>query len=578
METMRVNTPRRRTGNRRLGRLVLLAGIAAVAAGAFIGWQRWFMPNNERVEPVFNHANPLIHRDIVLDSGALVDGESIKLPLEAVTELLGSQEPIRYEEETESIILTTEDKVVHLRTDGLTATVNQKPFDLSFAAEKKDGELYLPLAPLEQLFGVQAEHHADTSIVTIRMPGDSVQRAAAAREEAMIRTEPTIKAPIVASIMSGEDVRIWGEQANWYRVEGPAGIIGYMAKTDAVLTDIETVPEPSREQPFIAWKVYGQKINLTWEAVYSRNPDVTKIGELPGVNVVSPTWFELQDPSGRIRSQADTGYVSWAHKNGFQVWALFSNSFDPDLTTAALSNYESRLNMIKQLLTLAQMYKLQGINIDFENVYTKDKDNLVQFVREMTPLLHEQGLVVSIDVTPKSSSEMWSAFLDRKALGQTVDYMMVMTYDEHWASSPKSGSVASLPWVERSVVRILEEDGVPPQKLVLGVPLYTRIWTETKGDDGKVKVTSKAVGMEAVEKLLKEKKLEPDFHSETGQNYVEYSEEGVLQRIWLEDETSIEARLQLVKKYDLAGIATWQRAFHKPSIWDLMDEVLHKRP
>lgn len=102
-----------------------------------------------------------------------------------------------------------------------------------------------------------------------------------------------------------------------------------------------------------------------------------------------------------------------------------------------LAKADTRFSMIQQPLAFAQTYHLQGINIDFENVRTTDKANLVQFVRELTPALHEQGLVVSIDVTPKSNSELWSLFLDRSALGRTVDYMMVMAYDEHWASSRK---------------------------------------------------------------------------------------------------------------------------------------------
>src|SRR5690606_5022120 len=155
-----------------------------------------------------------------------------------------------------------------------------------------------------------------------------------------------------------------------------------------------------------------------------------------------------------------------------------------------LATYETRLNMIKQLLSYAQIYKLQGINIDFENVHTKDKENLVQFVREFTPLAHEQGLVVSIDVTPKSNSEMWSAFLDRRALGQFVDYMMMMSDNGAWASSEKSGAVVSLPCVVVLMTRIREEDDVPARKLVLGIPLYTRVWTETKAEDGSVKVSS----------------------------------------------------------------------------------------
>ncbi|MCK9907282.1 glycosyl hydrolase family 18 protein, partial [Frankia sp. Cpl3] len=82
------------------------------------------------------------------------------------------------------------------------------------------------------------------------------------------------------------------------------------------------------------------------------------------------------------------------------------------------------------------------------------------------------------DVTIKSSSDRWSRFYDRAALAKVVDYMMVMTYDEYWASSPVAGSVASLPWVEKGLQGVLEE--VPNEKLILGVPFYTRLWKEVK--------------------------------------------------------------------------------------------------
>lgn len=259
------------------------------------------------------------------------------------------------------------------------------------------------------------------------------------------------------------------------------------------------------------------------------------------------------------------------------MWALFSNAFDPDLTTKVLSSAETRFTMIRQLLAYAEMYKLQGINIDFENVRTSDKQNFVQFVRELSPMLHEAGLIVSIDVTPKSSSEMWSLFLDREALIDSVDYMMLMAYDEHWASSPKAGSVASLPWVEASIKRLLDEDGVDPAKLVLSMPLYTRIWSESKGEDGSVDVSSKAVGMDRIREIMRDRKLTPVFDEAAGQNYIEYAEkEGVRNRIWIEDERSIEARVELVHKYGLAGVATWARSFQTDSIWGVIHESLSR--
>jgi spore germination protein YaaH len=350
-----------------------------------------------------------------------------------------------------------------------------------------------------------------------------------------------------------------------------------VSKSDVVLDHEESIPELEATAPFTPWKPIGGKLNITWEQVTKKNPDTSKIADLPGVNVISPTWFSLADGDGNVSNIADPAYVKWAQSRNYQIWALFSNGFEPKRTSEALSTYDRRMNTIKQLIGFAQIYKLNGFNIDFENVYTKDKENLVQFVREMTPLLHEQGLVVSIDVTPKSSSEMWSVFYDRPALAKVVDYMMLMAYDEHWASSPEAGSVASLPWVEKSLTRLLEEDHIAPSKLVLGVPFYTRLWTE-EVQDGKTTVTSKALGMESAQAILKEKKLTPAYNAETGQNYVEYKEGTKLMRIWLEDETSVKARFELVKKYNLAGVASWRRGFETPDIWTTIVSSLEKRP
>jgi spore germination protein YaaH len=559
--------------------LLIVLLLLSAAAGAAVAWWERMQPNRDTIVPDYGAAHPVFYAGERLDGEARVRDANVLLPLAMIRAVLGEEVPIRYEADSESVILTTSDKVVRLKTEALTAEMNGEPFELTVAAEAEGDTVYLPLAPVSTLYGLAAEVAEETGIVTLFRPGQVVRMAAAtAVEGAAVRSEPTIKAPIIETVAAGGEVRVWGEEDGWYRVQTGSGHVGYAAESDFTLADAGIIPEPSREEPFLPWPADGRKINLTWEAVYQVPADPAKIGPMPGVNVVSPTWFELIDGNGAIRSKADPSYVAWAHKRGYQVWALWSNSFDPDLTTAALATYASRLNMIRQLLVYAETYNLQGINIDFENVYTKDKENLVQFVREFVPLAHEQGLVVSIDVTPKSDSEMWSVFLDRKALGEVVDYMIVMTYDEHWASSPVAGSVSSLPWVERSVRRILEEDGVPPSKLVLGIPLYTRVWTEKKKKDGSVEVSSRALGMEAVEKLILDRKLKPVYDEKTGQNYVEYESAEGRHRIWIEDETSIKARAELARKYRLAGVATWQRGFQKPEIWQVLHDTLEARP
>lgn len=577
MEMNYSRSPRkkRRSG---LGILLVLFAAGAILSFGWFGYMK-YVPSNEKQSPQYTVENPIILRGIESSYGALVENEQVKLPLPLLEELLGEDKPIHYEAKSGTIVMTTANKVLRLKTDALTGLMNEKSYKLTFTAEVVNDVVYIPTAPLEELFGFKVEMDASSGIVTLLNEGDVIQQAEALPEEgAAARVAASIREPYLFKVPKGETVRIWQEKDGWLLVQNKEGHIGFMGKKDVKLTTIEQVPKLAKDKTFVPWKVMGSKINMTWEAVYERKIDPSKINDMPGVNVVSPTWFELEDGKGSIKGKADPAYVKWAHDQGYQVWALFSNGFEPERTTEALSSVETRFVMIQQLIAFAEIYNLQGINVDFENVYTKDKENLVQFMKEMTPLLHEQGLVVSIDVTPKSNSEMWSVFLDRPALGKVVDYMMVMAYDEHWASSPKSGSVASLPWVEQSIKRILEEDGVPASKLVLSMPLYTRIWTEEKKESGEIKVSSKAYGMERIKTIIAEKKLKPVFDQAAGQNYVEYTEEGALRRIWIEDDVSMKARVELVRKYDLAGVATWQRAFQTPSIWNTINDTLSKMP
>ncbi|MFC4812097.1 glycosyl hydrolase family 18 protein [Paenibacillus sp. GCM10023250] len=576
VETVRYR-PRRRGGGGGMKWLVVASGLAAMIIVIWVGWQR-LAPNDTVVKPDYGAEHPLLYDGKPVQNGALIDGDRIRIPIAFVQNQLGLKEEVYYESKTGSIVLTTANKVLRMQTNTLTAKLNKQPYQLRVAAQVVDKVAYIPVEPLQELFGLQIEHDAAQNLVTVLTAGDTIQLGAKPKGELTIRRGPSIKEPIYERVAAGAEVRIWGEEKHWYLVQSRDGTVGYADKSAIALTKREQL-KPLKDEPvFPAWKAVGSKINLTWEAVYAKAPDPAVMNTLDGVNVVAPTWFELLDGSGSIKGKADMAYVSRAHQQNMQVWAVFSNGFEPDRTTKALASAATRLKMIQQLAAFAQMYKLQGINLDFENIYTADKANLVQFVRELTPYMHEMGVVVSIDVTPKSNSEMWSLYFDREALGKVVDYMMIMAYDEHWASSPVAGSVASLPWTEQAVKKILTEDQVPPGKVVLGMPLYTRQWTEKKDQSGKTVVTSKTLGMEAVQNIIKQRGLKPTFDEQAGQRYVEFEQDGAKQRIWIEDGLSMKARIALVKKYKLAGAATWQRQFQSDDIWGVIHQSLTTLP
>lgn len=563
--------------NKRGSRLRRFLVLVIIAAAAY--WVAFYvLPNRQHIDPDWNGVQqPIFVKGQLTGYSASGTGDGLLLPLPLLQEYVDPD--IRYEEATKSVILSTDNDLLYMQEDSTAASLNNEPVQLRLAPEEQDGVTYLPADSLENLYGLEVEEDSSTGAVLLMTAGESVPLGTVKGEEGgrtkALRKGPTIHAPIIADMPPGTVVRIWHsatENEEWLYVQMNSGYTGFIKAEDITADGEKTVEQreyvPTRAER--SWK--GKAVNLFWEAVYERKPNPANFGELPGVNVVSPTWFSIVDVDGNVRSKADKAYVEWAHKQGMEVWALLSNSFDADLTTEALSSYERRMTTIVQMLEYADLYDLDGINIDFENVYTKDGGNVTQFMRELKPMAQAKNLIISIDVTPKSNSEMWSLFLDRKALGTTADFLMVMAYDEHWASSPTAGSVASLPWVENSISRIIKEDEVPAEKIILGVPLYTRIWTETT-EKGEMKVSSKAVGMKTVQELLAEKKLTPSFDSEAGQNYVEYKEEGNLQKIWIEDEVSLKARVELAKSFGLGGVASWTRSFGTVEAWKALQEI-----
>lgn len=308
------------------------------------------------------------------------------------------------------------------------------------------------------------------------------------------------------------------------------------------------------------------KINLTWDYM-SYESSKFKGGKIEGLDVLSPTWFSLSDSNGTVKSIANKEYVDFAHQNGYKVWALVSNDFDKERTSQFLKSSDARKVMIDSLINFAIQYNLDGINVDFENMKIEDRDLFSEFVRELSLQTDKKNIVLSVDVTVITLKSNWSECYDRETLSQYVDYVAVMTYDQHWSTSPESGSVAQLSWVETEIAEILNQ--VPNDKLLLGLPFYSRLWKEVNGS-----VTSKTISMEVAQSLIKENNASKVWDKTSGQYYAEYTIDDAIYKIWVEDAKSIELKSDLVEKYSLAGVGSWRYGFETQDIWNIINNNL----
>jgi spore germination protein YaaH len=531
----------------------------------------FLLPSNETVK--FNSENKtlfIVEGTIANDvPEPFIENDFILLPLSAIQKYVDPK--VYWEEDTQKIIFTTNNKLIKMKTDSLTAMVNSNPVDLNIPVKIINDIPYIPIEFLSDAFEIKVSYIQETNVVILDYDEAYERIIQVIDENGKIRTKPSIKSPIlVESLKTEEKVRAFEEYEKWYKVRTDNGIIGYIEKKYVKLV-YETTKKFANNYVPPTWTPIKGKINLVWDYIYKQTPDMSNVEKIEGLDIISPTWFEVVDGEGNINNKATKEYVEWAHAKGYKVWALVTNSFDPDITNVFLNNSDTREKIINQLLIYANLYGFDGINIDFENVYLKDKNSLTQFVREFYPLAKQQELVLSMDVSVMGGSETWSLCYDRKALAESLDYVCFMTYDQHWAASPVAGSVAELSWVENNLKKVLTE--VPAEKLLLGLPFYTRLWEE-KNEGEAIEVSSTALSMEAAENIVVNQNIDKVWDEDSSQYYAEYIENGNTYKVWIEDAKSINLKASLVHKYNLAGVASWRKGFETNDIWDTLNETL----
>lgn len=466
---------------------------------------------------------------------------------------------------------TTNDKVFRIKADDDIYFINGEGYKMKYKFKLIDEQMYIPMTFLLQQFDLDVQYNDYLDLVIIDSNDISKRVGQVNTNKGYFRYYPEEESPALSKLNVGQQLIIYGEESGYYKVRNGEGIVGYVKKEYVKnVRIIYSRVEDDEKVDYTKDNIEG-KVNVAWHQITNDRANSSvkdKFSNAMGLDVISPTWFSLGNSNGDVNSLASKEYVTWAHSRGYQVWALFDNRFDSKLTSKVLGSTLKREKVIDQILAYVDIYNLDGINVDFESVAKEDGPNFVQFIKELAPRLRQEEIVVSVDCYVPSA---WTKHYNRKELAKVVDYIMVMAYDEHWSTSKESGSVASIGFVEKAIVNTLKE--VPKEKILLGLPFYTRLWTE-KEEDGKVQVSSKAFGMESAYNNLKENKADIEWNSEVAQYYGEYSENDITYKIWLEDERSIEEKVKLMKEYDLAGVSGWKKGLEKDEIWKLLQNYL----
>ncbi|SDB01686.1 glycosyl hydrolase family 18 protein [Eubacterium oxidoreducens] len=554
---------------------LVIVVIVVIAALAFL--VKKYTPTSETVD-LNTYYNIEEEQDIALiidrekneTLGKYINGE-VYVPYDILQESINER---FYWDSNEKILLyTTANEVIKANANEAAYTAGKEVIQTSYQVVMiEEDETYVALDFVEIYANVTHQAYESPNRAVITSKWETITQATA-KKETPIRVKGGIKSKIVDTLEKDEVVTIIEGGENWTKVMTEDGMIGYMKNSLMSDTKEVTLANDFQEEE-ISHNLKDEKVNLLWHQVTNQsanNSISTVLARSSGINVISPTWFYMNDENGGIASIASLDYVQTCHENDVEVWALVSNLENTDIDCEkVLTTTSLRTNLVNSIMAAAIQYGLDGINLDFESLSTQGALGFVQLIRELSIKCRANDVILSVDNYVPSG---YTTAYNRSEQAAFADYVVIMAYDEHYAGSDE-GSVSSINYVTESVTNTLKE--VPAEQIILGLPFYARLWEETPDEDAEngYTLSSTAVGMDEADTILEENDANKTWNEELQQYYAEYEADGKTYKIWMEEETSLEAKLKIYQENNLAGAAFWKSGFERSTIWDLVNKYV----
>ena len=466
-----------------------------------------------------------------------------------------------YDNITSKIIVTTDNDVAKFKVGEKKVNLNLEDKDIENEVKLVDDKVYIPINIFKDLYNIDVQYNENLNTIVIDKKvsnqGDVIYN------KVNVYSDIKTNSAVLSELNKDDKITVYPDSLKhnrWVKIKTSENVVGYIFKNLFTINELE-VQDNIKEKK--------DKVVMFWQ--YGNSLNTLGSTRVDAVNVVSPTLYELKNSVGDITSKSANEYVSKAKSLGYKVWPIITNGigsagYSPNDTSLLINSESSRENLIKNILSKLKDDNLDGINIDFENMKVEDRDLYTQFIRELAPLVRLQGKIISVDM-------YFVAYIDRKGIGAATDYAILMGYDQRGNWSNESGSISEISWVEDNIKSLINDSQISPDKVILGVPFYTRLWTEKIGTS---KPTTSVYTIKDSISYVNTNNLKSTFDEKSGQNYIEYTKGDLTFKMWLEDNTSMKNRVNIINTYELGGLAAWQKGFETPDIWKTINDSIIK--
>lgn len=299
-------------------------------------------------------------------------------------------------------------------------------------------------------------------------------------------------------------------------------------------------------------------------------PQVTSVEStrqnIGSLDVLSPFYFTLR-PDGSIQGSDKAEITQMAKSKGVKVIPMIQNQAVKDDFSRQIRDQAAVNRIIDQIEAIVINNNYDGFHIDFENINGNDRPFLTAFMAQLYSKLKPKGKLTTQAVAAKArdTTDGFGGSYDYAALSSYLDYVVIMAYDYHYRGG-KPGPIAPIDWVNS--VAAFASSQMGPGKVILGMNLYGYDWNLTKGG------FATARGFDDTQNVIAQHKGTLGYDETAKEAYAEYTSNGDNRRIWFATPRSLAARLDVMKKYNLAGFAMWRLGHENPAFWPVIRDML----
>lgn len=389
----------------------------------------------------------------------------------------------------------------------------------------------------------------------IQQPASESKMVSISREAVSLREENKAGSQILSTLPKGSRLSVEQDKGDWYKVRTEDGQVGWVARWMTQPAP-KMASRPSSAREVVGYYAESSKKDTKAYASFARNLDK--------INSVAPFFYRV-DAHGNVTGRHNPNLMKLAKSRGIRTLALVHNiqssNFSSKSISQLLNNPSARSRAVNGILRLLQEQGYSGVNIDFEGVPSRDRSKLTAFFRELSSVLRAKGLLVTASLPAKTKEDLrssWSGAYDYAGIAPYLDQVMIMVYDQHYKDGPP-GPVASQNWAEQ-VIRYTVKS-FPANRVLMGIAAYGYDWTSRSG---------KALNLSAINQLIQRHKIVPKWHATHQVPYFTYYASGTRHEVWYENRHSTAAKMRIVQKYGIRGVAIWRLGYEDPGIWQVL--------